>query len=121
MPKDVVVLDFFAEGRHLVIATVVTTIYRNTVMQRVSPIPGYAAKHADDRKLLADKTSAEPIAMVHGGPHVMVPFAMEDVGRLGAHAHALLTAPATVALEKGRRPPCAHRVHASSAPTLSSL
>ncbi len=30
-PGDVVVLDFFAEGRHLVVDAVVTTVYRNTV------------------------------------------------------------------------------------------
>ena len=30
-PEDVVVLDFFAEGRHLVVDAVVTTVYRNTV------------------------------------------------------------------------------------------
>ena len=29
---DVVVLDFFAEGRHLVVYAVVTTIYRNTIL-----------------------------------------------------------------------------------------
>jgi len=37
-PGDVVVLDFFAEGRHLVIDAVVTTVYRNTAIQRVASI-----------------------------------------------------------------------------------
>ena len=57
MPGDIVALDFFADGRHLVIDAVVTTVYRNTVMEKVATIPGYAAKQAEDKKLLADKTS----------------------------------------------------------------
>ena len=92
-----------AEGRrHLVIDVVVTTVYHNTVVQRVASIPGYAAKQADGRKLLADRTSLEPIAVVHGGPYVLAHFAIEDCSHLGAHAHALLTALAIVALEKDR-------------------
>ena len=35
-PGDVVVLDFFRDGQHLVIDVVVTTIYRNTVLHQVS-------------------------------------------------------------------------------------
>ncbi len=46
---------------------------------------------------------------------------MEDGGRLGAHALALLSALAIVALEKGRRLPFAHRAVGLSAPTLVSL
>jgi hypothetical protein len=57
-PRDVVVLDFFAEGRHLVIDAVVTTVCRNTDFPHVASIPGYAAKHANDRKFYADRTSA---------------------------------------------------------------
>jgi hypothetical protein len=29
---------------------------------------------------------AEPIAAIHGVPHILVSFAVEDGGRLGAHA-----------------------------------
>ena len=47
-PGDVVVLDFFNEGKHLVIDVVLTSVYRNTVLHRVSVVPGYAAKHAED-------------------------------------------------------------------------
>ncbi len=75
-------------------------------------MPGYDAKHAKDRKLFADKTYAEPIAAIHGGPHVLVTFAIEDGGRLGAHALALLKALATVALKKGRQTSFAYRAHA---------
>jgi len=118
---DMGVLDFFADGRHLVIDAVVTTIYKNTIIQRVVSIPGYAAKQAKDRKLLADRTSAQPIARVHGVPHVVVPFAIENGGRLGAHSLALRRVLATVVLEKGRRPPFAYRAHAPLAPTLASV
>jgi hypothetical protein len=68
-PRDVVVLDLFAEGRHLVIDAVVTKLYRYTIVQRVAYIPGYAAKQAEDRKPLADRTSAPPVANVHSGLH----------------------------------------------------
>ncbi len=43
-PEDIVVLDFFAEGRHLVVDAVVTTVYRNTILKNASTIVGYAAK-----------------------------------------------------------------------------
>jgi hypothetical protein len=49
-PGDVVALDFFADGRHLVIDTVMTTVYRNTALERVATIPRFAAKQAEDRK-----------------------------------------------------------------------
>jgi hypothetical protein len=81
-----VALDFFAEGRHLVIDAVVKTVYRNTILQKVASIPRYEVKQAEDKKILANRTSSHPIATPRGGPHVLVPFAMEDRGRLGAHA-----------------------------------
>jgi len=43
-PGDVVALDFFAYGCHLVIDVVMTTVYKNTVLQHVASIPVYAAK-----------------------------------------------------------------------------
>jgi len=100
---DVVVLDFF--GKHLMIDAMATTVYRNTILQRAASISGYAAKQAEDIKFLAERNSTGPIAAIHGAPHVLVLFAVEDGGRLGAHAHVLLMAMAAVALEKGRRPP----------------
>ncbi|WP_210160275.1 hypothetical protein, partial [Escherichia coli] len=39
-PGDVVVLDFFRDGQHMVIDAMVTTLYRNTVLHQVSTIPG---------------------------------------------------------------------------------
>jgi hypothetical protein len=68
----VVVLEFFAEGRHLVVDAVVTTVYRNTIGTNASTIRGYDAKQDEDRKFLADRASSQPIAEIHGGPHVLV-------------------------------------------------
>jgi hypothetical protein len=106
----VVALDSFADGRHLVIDAIITTIYKNTALHQVATIPGYAAKQAEDRKFLADMTSSHPIAASNGGHHVLVPFAMEDGGMLGAHARVLLRALAIAALSKGRTPPMARSV-----------
>ena len=50
-----------------------------------------------------------------------MPFALEDGGRLGAHAQALLRSFAALAIEKGRRPPLAYRDSPFCAPTLASL
>ena len=76
-------------------------------MEKVATIQGYAAKQAEDMKFLADKTSPQPISAINGGPHILVSFAIEDGGRLGAHAQALLRALATTALTNGRSPPFA--------------
>jgi len=106
----VVALDIFADGRHLVIDVGITTVYKNTMLHQVATIPGYAAKQAEDRKFLKDRTSSQPIAASNGGQHVLVLFAMEDGGRLGAHAEALLRALAIAAISKGRTPPMTRRM-----------
>ena len=85
-PGDVVALDFSADGCHLVIDDVVTTVYRNTVLEKVATVLGYAAKQAEDKKFHANRTSSKPISLLHGGPHILVLFAIADGGRLGAHA-----------------------------------
>jgi hypothetical protein len=102
-PGDIVVLDFYAPGRHLLLDGVLTTVYRNTRQRETGEIPGYAAKLVEDRKFYADKTSERPVAKIHGGLHTLVPFAVEDGGRLGAHAQAFLRALAERAVEQGRR------------------
>ncbi len=76
-------------------------------MDKVAPIPGYATKQAEDRKFLADMTSNQPISALRGGPHILIPFAIEDGGRLDAYAQALLRALATTTLTKERLPPFA--------------
>ena len=80
------VLDYHAHGHHLLLDRVVTTGYMNTRQREMGVIPGYAAKLVEDKKFYADKTSARPVGRIHGGKHTLVPFAIEDGGRLGAHA-----------------------------------
>ncbi len=94
--------------------------YRTVPYCTVLYYTGYAAKHAEDMKFLADMTSYQPISAVNGGPHILVPFAIEDGGRLGAHAQALLRSLAIASLTKGRTPPFAkgaehmtHNMHVS--------
>ena len=89
-PRDVVVLDFFGLDRHLVVDVVLSIVYRNTILDVASTVPSHAAKLAEDRKFATDKVSCTPVSSVHGGDHVLVPFSMEDGGRFGAHALALL-------------------------------
>jgi hypothetical protein len=50
-PGDVVALDFFADGRHLFIDAVLTTVYMNTFMEKVVTVLGFEAKQVEDRKL----------------------------------------------------------------------
>ena len=118
---DLVVLDFFAEGKHIVIDAVVTTVFINTTLYRVATIPGYAATYVEEKKFLSYKNVAEPIDAIHGGSQVLVRFAVEDGGRLGVHTQGFLRVMATVALEKDMRPPFAYRAKAPSALTLTSM
>jgi hypothetical protein len=102
-PGDIVVLDFYAPGRHLLPDGVVTTVYRNTRLRETTEVPGYAAKLVEDRKFYAEKTSERHVARIHGGLHTLIPFAVEDGGRLGAHAQAFLRTLAERAVRQGRR------------------
>ena len=100
-PGDIVVLNFYGLGRHLVIDVVLCTVYRNVTLAQTCSIPGYAAKMAEDRKFYNDKKSSHPVSSKYGGDHVLVPFAMEDGGTLGAHALALLKQLAEFAVSHG--------------------
>ncbi len=51
-PGDILLLDFHALGRHLLLDGVVTTMYRNTRQRETGEIPGYAAKLVDDLVLM---------------------------------------------------------------------
>ena len=48
-PRDIVVLDYTAPGKHLLLDGVVTTVYKNTRQRETRAIPGYAAKLAEDK------------------------------------------------------------------------
>jgi len=90
-PSDIVVLDYVAPGKHLLLDGVVTTTRKNTRVRETRSILGYADKLVEDVKFNADKTSERPVSTSHGGRHTLVPFAAEDGGRLsGAHAHSFL-------------------------------
>jgi hypothetical protein len=68
-PGDVVVLDFFAKGRHLLVDALVTTVYRNTILESASTIPGYGTKQVEDRKFQANRAATQPIGAIHGRTH----------------------------------------------------
>ena len=69
----------------------ITGVYRNAVLADVSRIPGFAAaKSREDAKLDEDFRSPSPVARCHGGRHRLVPFVLEEGGRFGDHALALL-------------------------------
>jgi hypothetical protein len=104
-PGDFVVLDFAEGGRHLVIDGVVTTVYRNFVLSKVAAIPRFAAKQVEDRKIRTGEDSPHRVSANHGGRHMLIPFAMEDGGRIGAHGHATLRMLAEYAVAKGKLPP----------------
>ena len=64
---DIVVLDFYSPGHHLLMDGVVTTTYKNARQRETGGIPGYATKLVEDRKFYADKTSERLVARIHGG------------------------------------------------------
>jgi hypothetical protein len=101
-PGYLVVLDFAEGGQHLVIDGVVTTIYMNSVMSKVVVIPGFVAKQVEDMKFKVDEDSLHPMSVLHGGRHMLIPFAMEDGGRIGAHGQAALRMLAEYVVAKGK-------------------
>ena len=102
-PCDIVVLDYHALGRHLLLDGVVTNVDKNIRKRETGEIPGYAAKLAEDMKLYADMTSDRSVAKIHDGMHTLVPFAVEDGIRLGAHTQVFLCSLAERAVRHGRR------------------
>jgi len=100
---DIVVLDYTAPGKHLLLDGVVTTVYLNTRQRETQGNPGYAAKLVEDMKCYADKNSERLVARIHGGRHTLVAFAVEDGGRLRAHAQTFLRALAKRAVSHGCR------------------
>jgi len=54
-PTDIVVVDFAAAKRHLIIDGVITAVFRNSILSKVTTIPGFAAKQVEDRKFKVDE------------------------------------------------------------------
>ena len=100
---DIVELDYTAPGEHIQMHGVDTTVYKNMRQRETRGIPGYAARLMEDRKFYADKSSEQPVARIHGGRQTLVPFALEDSGRLGAHAQSFRRTLAEIAVSQGRR------------------
>ncbi len=72
-------------------------------------------------QFLEDIISKHLIATLHGGPHILVSFAIEDGGKLGAHTHALLMALATTSMAKGKTLPVTRRASNALHPMLVSM
>ncbi len=68
----------------------ITGVYRDAVLSDVSRVPGFAAKSREDAKLDEDFRSDNPVSRCHGGRHRLIPFVLEEGGRFGEHALALL-------------------------------
>ena len=68
----------------------------------VSRVPGFAAKAREDAKLDEDFRSASPVSQVHGGRHRLVPFVLEEGGRFGDHALAILLEIAELGAQTGK-------------------
>ena len=85
-PGDVVWKDFYGESRHLVVDCCCTSVRRDEIEEHFD-VPGYAARVAEKRKFDNDDASSRP---VRTDGHTLVPFVVEDGGRLGDQALALL-------------------------------
>ena len=108
-PGDVVWLNFLGPGQHLLIDVSITGVYRDPVLDDVSRIPGFAAKAREDAKLDEDFRSASPVSQVHGGRHRLVPFVLEEGGRFGDHALAILLEIAELGAQTGKSSRCQSR------------
>ena len=101
-PGDVVWLNFLGPGQHLLIDVSITGVYRDAVLKDVCRIPGFAAKAVEDAKLDEDFRSSSPVSQCHGGRHRLVPFVLEEGGRFGDHALAILSEIADLGAETGK-------------------
>ena len=96
-------LQFLGPGQHLLIDVSITGVYRDAVLDDVSRVPGFAAKAREDAKLDdEDFRSASPVSQCHGGRHRLVPFVLEEGGRFGDHALALLSEIAELGAQAGK-------------------
>ena len=102
-PGDVVWLNFLGPGQHLLIDLSITGVYRDAVLDDVSRVPGFAAKAREDAKLDEDFRFASPVSQVRGGRHrLLVPFVLEEGGRFGDHALAILLEIAELGAQTGK-------------------
>ena len=68
-------------------------------------VRGFVAKKVEDMESKADEDSPNPVSITNGGRHKLLPFVMEDGGRIGARGQASLRMLADYAVAKGLLPP----------------
>ena len=86
-PADILIAGFGGALQHLAIDVVIPGVLGYTGWRPTGgSTPGSAARYAEARKFRRDAQSSQPIAAAHR----FVPFAVEEFGRLGEHAKALL-------------------------------
>ena len=86
-PGDVAWLHYHGRNRHLLIDATVASVFCLAMLRPgCFDKPGLAAAKAEARKFSDDAKSVSPV----GGQHRLVPFAVEEPGRFGKHALALL-------------------------------
>jgi len=97
----VVARGFFGDGQHLLVDVACTTVWGNSDFCANRTIPGNAALDREKNKFTADEKSSRPVSKFFGGDHVLIPFVMEDGGRLGDQGQALLLLLAERAVASG--------------------
>ena len=65
----IMVLDYYRPRKLMLMDGAITSVYRNNCLRAKTTTPGYATKHAEDRKLYADKALASPASSIRGGLH----------------------------------------------------
>ena len=80
-------LNYHGQGKHLLIDVTVASVFLGAMLKHDRfNVPGYAAAEAEASKFSNDVNSRASVA----GQHRLVPFALEESGRIGPHALALL-------------------------------
>ena len=88
-PGDVVARGFFGEGQHLLVDVACTTVWGNSDFSVNRSTPGNAAHEREKNKFTTDEKSSRPVSRFFRGDHVLIPFVMEDCGRLGDQGQAI--------------------------------
>lgn len=101
-PGDLVWRDYTKPGQHLLVDVSGTTVGRNGCIREVCQDPRPCSTppgEAEKEKFDDDKKSGDP---VDSRGHRLVPFVVEDGGRLGQHALALLRELAERGVREGK-------------------
>ena len=90
-PGDaVVVLNFGGDGQHLLLDVASTTVRGNSHAGMSGTVPGLSALDRENDKFTNDRNSGSPVSTFHGGNHILVPFVVEDGGRIGDQGQSIL-------------------------------